>query len=143
MTIKNIEQLILNAINGLEFQNKLEDVLSDYGEEINHYRLSTQLLILKTKFADSNEKNHISSNKLYEKQCWCNICTNKLYKKQYWCTNKFLPRNNFFKIFVSPAMNVVIEQSTRIKNCLRSTMSQGRLNIIACCFQYLKKKLTK
>ena len=51
MAIKNIEQLILNAINGLEYQNKLEDVLSDYGEEINHYRLSTQLLILKTKFA--------------------------------------------------------------------------------------------
>ena len=37
--VKNIEQLILNAINGLEYQNRLVDVLSDYGEEINHYRL--------------------------------------------------------------------------------------------------------
>ena len=27
--VKNIEQLILNAINGLEYQNQLEDILSD------------------------------------------------------------------------------------------------------------------
>ena len=32
--VKNIEQLILNVINELEYQNQLEDVLSDYGEEI-------------------------------------------------------------------------------------------------------------
>ena len=52
--VKNIEQLILNVINGLEYQNQLEDVLSDYGQDINHYRLSTQLQIFKTKFVDSN-----------------------------------------------------------------------------------------
>ena len=55
-TIRNIEQLILNVINGLEYQNQLEYVLSHYSKEINQYRLSTQLQILKTKFADSNEK---------------------------------------------------------------------------------------
>ena len=54
--IRNIEQLILNVINGLEYQNQLEYVLSHYSKEINQYRLSTQLQILKTKFADSNEK---------------------------------------------------------------------------------------
>ena len=48
IAIKNIEQLILNVMNGLEYQNQIEDVLSDYGEEINHYRLSAQLQILKT-----------------------------------------------------------------------------------------------
>ena len=52
--VKNIEQLILNAINGLEYQNQLEDVLSDYREEINHYRLSTELQIFKTRFVGSN-----------------------------------------------------------------------------------------
>ena len=52
-----MEQLILNVINGLEYQNQLEGVRSDYNKEINHYRLSTQLQILKTKFVDSNEKN--------------------------------------------------------------------------------------
>ena len=31
----------VNAINGLKYQNQLEDVLSDYGEEINHCRWST------------------------------------------------------------------------------------------------------
>ena len=40
----------------MEYQNQLEDVLSDYSEEINQYRLSTQLQILKTKFVDKNEK---------------------------------------------------------------------------------------
>ena len=50
--IKYIEQLILNVINGLEYRNQIEDVLS----EINQYRLSTQLQLLKTKFQDSNEK---------------------------------------------------------------------------------------
>ena len=43
-------------INGLEYQNQLEGVLSRYSKEINQYRLSTQLQILKTKFVDSNEK---------------------------------------------------------------------------------------
>ena len=38
--IINMEQLFLNVINGLEYQNQLENVLSDYGEEINHYTLS-------------------------------------------------------------------------------------------------------
>ena len=55
-TIRNIEQLISNVINGLKYQNQLEDVLSRYSKEINQYRLSTQLQILKTKFVDSNEK---------------------------------------------------------------------------------------
>ena len=54
--VRNIEQLILNVINGLEYQNQLEYVLSHYSKEINQYRLSTQLQTLKTKFADSNEK---------------------------------------------------------------------------------------
>ena len=55
-TIRNVEQVILNEINGLEYQNQLEYVLSHYSKEINQYRLSTQLQTLKTKFADSNEK---------------------------------------------------------------------------------------
>ena len=48
--VKNIGQVILNAINGLKYQNQIEDVLSDYGEETNHSRLSTKLQILKTTF---------------------------------------------------------------------------------------------
>ena len=33
--IRNIEQLILNVRNGLEYQNQPEDVLSDYSKETN------------------------------------------------------------------------------------------------------------
>ena len=55
-TIRNMEQLILNVINRLEYQNQPDDVLSHYSEETNQYRLSTELQILKTKFVDSNEK---------------------------------------------------------------------------------------
>ena len=29
-------EVILNVINGLEYQNQLENILSDYGEKINH-----------------------------------------------------------------------------------------------------------
>ena len=79
IAVKNFEQLILNAINGLEYQNKLEDVLSDYGEEINHYKLATQLLILKT--------NHICSNKLYEKQ-YLTINSHKKLAEKYNVTRK-------------------------------------------------------
>ena len=82
--VKNIEKFILHVINGLEYQNQLENVLSDYGEDINHYTLSKQLQILKTKFVDSNKKNR--------------FCSNKLYEKQYLCTNRFLLRNNYFVI---------------------------------------------
>ena len=55
-------------INGLEYQNQLEDVLSAYSEEINQYRLPTQLHIFKNKFVESNEKmvsaeiNHMKNN---------------------------------------------------------------------------------
>ena len=55
-TIRNTEQLILNVINRLEYQNHLEFVLSHYSKEI----LSTQLQILKTKFVGSNEKPFLS-----------------------------------------------------------------------------------
>ena len=82
--VKNIEKLILHVINGLEYQSPIENVLSDYGEEINHYTLSKQLQILKTKFVDSNKKTRFCSKKLYEKQCLC--------------TNRFLLRNNYFVI---------------------------------------------
>ena len=66
--IRNNEQHILNVINGLEYQNQLEDVLSAYSEEINQYRLPMQLHIFKNKFVESNEKmvsaeiNHMKNN---------------------------------------------------------------------------------
>ena len=69
--VKNIEKFILHVINGLEYQNQLENVLSDYGEDINHYTLSKQLQILKTKFVDSNKKKPFSAVINYMKN---NIC---------------------------------------------------------------------
>ena len=54
--VKNIEKLILNVKNGLEYQNQLDSVLSDYSEEINYHVFSRHLLIGKTKFIDNNEK---------------------------------------------------------------------------------------
>ena len=116
--VKNTEQLILNVINGLEYQNQLEDVCSDYGEEVNHYRLSTQLQILKTKFVDSNEKNvsaiiNFMKNNIGVQSLYLGIILLKLY-------------------LVLPATNAISERSAssmlRIKNWLRSAMSQKRLN---------------
>ena len=119
-TIRNIEQLILNMVNGLEYQNQLEYVLSHYSEEINQYRLSTQPQILKTKFVDSNEKtisaviNYIKNNIGVQADFYSEIIT-------------------LLKLYLaSPATNAVSERSAsamrRFKNCLRSTMSQERLN---------------
>ena len=97
--IRNIEQLILNVINGSEYQNQLEDILSDYSEEINQYRLSTQLQTLKTKFVDSNEKtvsaviNYMKNNIGVQVDFYSEIIVLlKLY-------------------LVSPAMNAVSERS--------------------------------
>ena len=120
--VKNNEKLILNVIYGLEYQNQLEDVLSDYGEEINHYRLSTQLQILKTKFVDSNEKivsaviNYIKNNFDVQTDFYSEVIVLlKLILK-----------------LISPTTNAVSERSAslmcRIKNWLRSTISQERLN---------------
>ena len=103
--VNNIEQLILNVVNRLEYQNQLEDNLSDYGEEVNHYRLSAQLQILKTKFVDSNEKNH--------------FCSNKSYEKQHWCTNRFLLGNNcFVKIISCVASNKCCKWTISFFNAL-------------------------
>ena len=111
---------ILNVINGSEYQNKLEDVLSDYNEEINKNRFSTELQILKTKYVDSNEKtvssviNYVKYKTGVQADFYSEIIVSlKLY-------------------LVSPATNAVGERPTsamrRIKNCLRSAMSQERLN---------------
>ena len=118
--IRNIVQLILNATNILEYQNELEDVLSDYSEEINQYRLSTQLQILKTKFVDSNEKtgspviNYMKNNIGVQADFYSEIIV-------------------LLKLYLgSPAMNVASERSPsamrHIKNWLRSEMSQEGLN---------------
>ena len=91
-----------------------------YSEEINQYRLSTQLQILKTKFVDSNEKtvssviNYIKNNIVVQADFYSEIIVLlKLY-------------------IVSPAANAVNERSASamhcIKNLLRRTMSQERLN---------------
>ena len=91
-----------------------------YSEEINQYRLSTQIQILKTKFVDSNEKtvssviNYIKNNIVVQADFYSEIIVLlKLY-------------------IVSPATNAVNERSASamhcIKNLLRRTMSQERLN---------------
>ena len=118
--VENIKQVILNVTNGLEYQNQLEDVLSDYSEEINHYRLSAQLQSSKTKLTDSNEKtipaviNYMKDNIGVRTDFYSEII---VLLKSY---------------LVLPATNALSERSAssmhRIKNWLRSTMSQQRLN---------------
>ena len=111
--IRNIKQLILNVINGLEYQNQPEDVLSRYSEETNQYRLSTQLKILKTKFLDSNEKtvspviNYMKNNIGVQVDFYPEIIV-------------------LLKLYLaSPATNAASERSAsamrRFKSCLRRT----------------------
>ena len=119
-------------INGSEYQNQPDDVLSHYSEETNQYRLSTQLQILKTKFVDSNEKT-VSAVINYMKN---NICVR---------TDFYSEIIVLLKLYlVSPATNAVSEPSAslmrRIRNWLRSTMSQERLNY--CMLLSIRKEKT-
>ena len=107
-------------INGSEYQNQPDDVLSHYSEETNQYRLSTQLQILKTKFVDSNEKT-VSAVINYMKS---NICVR---------TDFYSEIIVLLKLYlVSPATNAVSEPSAslmrRIRNWMISTMLQEKLN---------------
>ena len=117
-------------INRLEYQNQQEDVLSRYSKEINQYRLSTQLQILKTKFVDSNEKTAsavINCMKI-------NIDVQA----------DFYPAIiALLKLYIaSPATNDVSERSAsamcRIKNWLRNTTLQERLNY--CMLRSIQKE---
>ena len=77
--IKNINQLILNVINGLEYQNQQEVVLPGQGEEISHYRLSTHLQILKTVVQHWYTKKFLLRNNCFVKIISCvasNECCN-------------------------------------------------------------------
>ena len=106
---KNLEQLILNVKNEWGYQNQL------YWIQLNNYRLSKQLQILKTRFIDSNEKtvsaliNYMRNNIVVHTDFYSEIIVLlKLY-------------------LLSPATTAVSKQSAssmyRIKNWLRSTMS--------------------
>ena len=112
--VKNIERLILNVINESEYQTQLEDVLSDYGDEINHCRLSAQLQILKTKFVESNEKtvsaptNYMKNNTGVQTDFYSEIIV-------------------LLKLYLLPPSGWSASSMHCIKKWLRSTISQERL----------------
>ena len=111
-------------------KNQLEDVLSRYSKKVNQYKLATQLQILKTKFVDSNEKtvsaviNYMKNNIGVQADFYSEIIA-------------------LLKLYIaSPATNDVSERSAsamcRIKNWLRNTTSQERLN--DCMLRSIQKE---
>ena len=53
---RNIGQLILNVFSQLICKGQLSDVVGIHHYEVDHYRLSTQLQSLRTKFIKSKKK---------------------------------------------------------------------------------------
>ena len=68
--LRNIEQLLLNvfAFSQLNYESQLSDIAGVYSDEVHHYRLSTRLQTLGTKFIKSDEK-IIPGIINYMKQC--------------------------------------------------------------------------
>ena len=117
---KNLENLLVSAANGKEFEEHFGIITEFYGTDFNPLRLKAQLEILAAHFQTSS----------------CNVSFKDI--KAYF-QSLSVPASSLFSeitlmqlILVLPATNATSEQSfsamRRVKNYLRSTMGQERLN---------------
>ena len=113
----NLENLFLKTASGGDFSNELSTVCEFYGSDINKELLETQLTILKTK-AQGNALTSVSS------------IINFLNANGRALVSEIATVVKL--ILVMPATNSLSERSfsalRRIKNYLRSTMTQKRMN---------------
>ena len=121
-TYKQLENLVLQAAEGKDYEEELNFVTEFYGSDFNKHSLETQLLTFKTTFPRINNEsvtfkdvvNFMKGLSKAQKELFSEVST--LVKL----------------ILVLPATNAVSERSfsslRRIKTYLRTTMSQARLN---------------
>jgi hypothetical protein len=119
---RNIEIVLLNAVNSKEYKSELDTVVNFYGSDFNAQLLETQLHILSTSFTKEPGKvavildviKYFKEITQAQKELMCEVC-------------KLLTI-----LLVMPASNAVSERSfsalRRVKTYLRSTMTQNRLN---------------
>ena len=113
----NLENLLLKAASGVDFSSELSSICSFYGSDINRELLETQLTILKT---HAQESSVTSVSSIID---FLNANAPALLSEIATVVKLIL---------VMPATNPLSERSfsalRRIKNYLRSTMTQKRMN---------------
>ena len=121
-TYKHLEQLVLLAAEGKDFEEELNFVTEFYGSDFNKHSLETQLITFKTTFPRGN------NDKVNFKDVVNFMKGLSEAQKEFFSEVSTLVK----LILVLPATNAVSERSfsslRRIKTFLRTTMSQARLN---------------
>ena len=118
-TYSKCEQLLLNAVNGQDYDKQLQDVCDFYGQDLDQSRLSVQLQILAQEMSGGNKK--LSAVVQHFKS----LSVSKLaLMSEVGLLLKL--------ILVMPATNAVSERTfsamRRVKNYLRSSSTEERLN---------------
>ena len=121
---KNLQDLLLKAINNEKYEEELEFVVNFYGDDLNEQSLKTQLVIFAQSFPREADKEstledlmtYMKSLKSGMKDLLSEVCV--VYEL----------------ILVMPATNCVSERSfsglRRVKTYLRTTTAQDRLNYL-------------
>ena len=121
---KNLECLLLKAANQADYSAELQEVVSFYGDDINEVDLTTQLQILSARFAKDFQSDRPFNLKMVLSFLH-DLSTGQCIFYEQVCNVAHL-------VIVIPATNAASERSfsvmCRIKNYLRSTMTQARLN---------------
>jgi len=121
---KNLECLLLKAANQADYSAELQEVVSFYGDDINEVDLTTQLQILSARFAKDFQSDRPFNLKMVLSFLH-DLSTGQCIFYEQVCNVAHL-------VIVIPATNAASECSfsvmCRIKNYLRSTMTQARLN---------------
>ena len=123
-TYKNLESLLLKVVNQGDYSAELQEVVSFYGDDVNEVELTTQLQILSAKFAKDFQPDSPYTLKMVLSFLRDLSAGQRIFYKQV-CNVARL-------VIVMPSTNAASERSfsvmRRIKNYLRSTMTQARLN---------------
>ena len=118
-----MEQFLLNAINGTNFNAELDYIIKVYGDDIDPLQIQTEVYTLKTIFKDTSCIN-------FEDML-------KHIKSLNSSTRALIPNviNVFKLIIINPATSCTPERSfstaRRLKTWLRSTMTTKRFNNLA------------
>lgn len=123
-TYKNLESLLCKVANQGDYSAELQEVVSFYGDDVNEVELTTQLQILSAKFAKDFQPDSPYTLKMVLSFLRDLSAGQRIFYKQV-CNVARL-------VIVIPSTNAASERSfsvmRRIKNYLRSTMTQARLN---------------
>ena len=130
---RRLQDVLLKAANGKDYNDDLEFITNFYGDDLDCARLKAQLITLSTT--------------MIEKKCGCKHALSDIISYFKECT----PANQTLLaevctlmrlLLVMPATNATSERSfstlRRIKSYLRSTMSQERVNHLMILHVYME-----